>query len=801
MASSRLRSVLLSVAIGIAAAAAACGGGEGSEFQAPTDGRDAWAGDATLPGDDGSSFDFDSGLADGARSDAVAGLDVQPAALQTITVAIGQQTPTVPFTATLDGLPVDVGWTLDRGDLGAIAAGPSATSTFVPAGKTGGLVTILAGLNGQTIQRQVFVKLAGEQDGANASVPAEAAQIPGDAGALTAGGGVGGVGGEGLGPSVTDAPTKTALGAPAGDGSAQSLRLIYPYDRTVWPRGLLAPLLQWTWSVGDADAIKIDLATTSGSFTWSGTFARPAVLAQTGGKFVRHPIPQDVWDMATNTAGAATPSGQPDRLTVSLTVARGGAAYGPVQQIWAIAPARLAGTIYYNSYGTQLAQNYGGAVGGNGRFGGAVLSIRVGDTAPKLTAGGNGDATQCRVCHSVAANGSRLVVQRGDNYSASSAYDLSPSGSTEHALAIGAQFPGVYPDGSKALSPDTRLLPLTDGGTPAIPTTGLADYTRIGTPAFSPDGKLVAFNPVTASALADPTLKLIVMGYDNATNAFSNATVVVDDSGKPAGTRPGWAAFFPDGRSIAFHHQSVVGGDGNGDGNGALYTRKGAKAQIHWTSAADAAHVTPLNALNGLDATGASYLPKLDAPITMTCSADGQSVGSMDADHADDANLNYEPTVNPVASGGYAWVVFTSRRMYGSVADIPPYCSDPRGVDLIRHVTPKKLWVAAVDLNAAPGNDASHPAFYLPAQEILAGNSRAFWVLDPCRTDGQSCETGDQCCNGYCEPGSADAGLVCTNTPPDAQCSKPQERCTAPSDCCDRSNLCTNGFCSVSGPR
>ena len=29
---------------------------------------------------------------------------------------------------------------------------------------------------------------------------------------------------------------------------------------------------------------------------------------------------------------------------------------------------------------------------------------------------------------------------------------------------------------------------------------------------------------------------------------------------------------------------------------------------------------------------------------------------------------SYEPTVNPVASGGYAWVVFTSRRLYGNVA-------------------------------------------------------------------------------------------------------------------------------------
>jgi len=149
-----------------------------------------------------------------------------------------------------------------------------------------------------------------------------------------------------------------------------------------------------------------------------------------------------------------------------------------------------------------------------------------------------------------------------------------------------------------------------------------------------------------------------------------------------------------------------------------------------------------------------------------------------------------------VAGGGYAWVVFTSRRMYGSVARIPPFCSDPRGVDLVSNITPKKLWVAAVDLSQASGADASHPAFYLPGQELLAGNSRGFWVLDPCRPDGQSCETGDQCCNGYCEPDPTNpSSLICTNT---AACAGLQEKCTTAADCCDTTNSCINGFCASS---
>ena len=110
----------------------------------------------------------------------------------------------------------------------------------------------------------------------------------------------------------------------------------------------------------------------------------------------------------------------------------------------------------------------------------------------------------------------------------------------------------------------------------------------------------------------------------------------------------------------------------------------------------------------------------------------------------------------------------------------------------------KKLWVAAINLNAPPGTDPSGPAFYLPAQEILAGNSRGFWVLDPCKVDGTSCESGDQCCNGYCEPNPMQQ-LVCSNTPP-ATCAGVQDKCTTAADCCDTTNLCINGFCAFPPP-
>jgi hypothetical protein len=167
--------------------------------------------------------------------------------------------------------------------------------------------------------------------------------------------------------------------------------------------------------------------------------------------------------------------------------------------------------------------------------------------------------------------------------------------------------------------------------------------------------------------------------------------------------------------------------------------------------------------------------------------------------------LNYEPAVCPIVSGGYAWVVFTSRRMYGNVATIDGYLSDPRNYDWQHQVTTKKLWVAAIDLNAPGGSDPSHPAFYLPAQELYAGNARGFWTAVPCRKDGDGCETGDECCGGYCRAGMAGGALQCLSTPP--SCATEYEKCTTDADCCGHeggnitciNNLCSSGQISLRG--
>ncbi len=741
-------------------------------------------------------------------------LTVTPSTLTTLAVTIGAQTPTATFTATLNGAPASATWSVDRGDIGSIPAASGSTGVFTPTGTTGGIATVTVSADGQTVTRQVLVQLSSQQNGPNAS-PAEAAQIPANVAALSAGGGVGGVGGEGLGGPVTSTAALAALANPGSDAGTQGLTLLYPYNGTVWPRGMLAPLLMWSWTPGDADAIQIELATGSGSFSWKGTFARPAILAQSGGNFIRHPIPEDIWDMATNTAGALTLAGKPDPLVVKLTVERAGVGAGPVTQTWPVAPGRLTGSVYYNSYGTQLVKNWGGNTDKAGhRIGAAILGIRSGDVAPALVVGLNSaDDTGCRVCHVVSSRGRWLLTQSeqgtpGDGQSF--LYDLSAANVQASAVTLTQQgtfgWAALVGDGTYALTnaidPSSTNPAITNSaaGTatssfwpfaPTPPTTpgtlaGLPAGVAAGYPSYAPDDKRVAYVDATGHT-QNFNAPIVTAAYDSATHAFSGVTTVATPA---MGQRIGYPVFLPDDSGLLFETEVRTGQADN-----VMVTRNGARSDLWWVKLGATPVPVPLDTLNGKSG-GASYLPTNPNNHGIPGATDPRS--SYSEVGFDDTTLNYEPTVLPIVVGGYAWVVFTSRRLYGNQLTAVPWQSWPQDYDTtsLAQATVKKLWVAAIDLSAPASADPSHPAFYLPAQEILAGNSRGFWVLDPCKADGQSCQTGDQCCNGFCEAAADGGALVCGSGTVGA-CSVVQEKCTTAADCCDTTNTCTNGFCAA----
>lgn len=715
--------------------------------------------DATTGSSSGGSSGGSSGfVGDGSPNDNLP-LSITPAD-SVITVSAGQKTPTVQMTALAGGAAVPVAWSVDRGEIGTI---DEKSGLFTPSGSFGGKVTVTASAGARSAKTTLTVKLVMVDNGGAA----------GDAGGGA--GGNGGVGGEGPGAPVS-AATKAILDGAAGADTG--LAWLYPYDATVWPRGILAPLLQWkVGAKGDYDAVKIRI--TEASFEYTGYFAKTAA------PFIHHPIPQAAWR-------ALTQSNAGEEVTVTLTFAAGGAAYGPITEKWKVAAGSLKGVVYYNSYGTRLAKNYGGAIGGDGMFGGATLAIRGGSTDPTLVAGGNGDSSYCRVCHSVAANGSSLITQRklAEDYLYAS-YDLKTSAETDFAAASGLySWPAVSPDGTFFFSDSSALagsgaapsaLFAMPGGAVTTPTpiasTGLPAGLRAAMPVFSPNGKAVAFNFFGGPAGADRR-SLAWMPFDPATKGFGALDVLYTPPN--AAHTAVWPSFLPGSDAVVFQVETKYNGRDFGgtrstcDGTGAC-NDDGARGELWWIDLKTKT-AARLDKLNGL-----GYVP--------------QAANA----HDDDATLNYEPTVNPVPSGGYAWVVFTTRRLYGNVATNNPWSSDPRFRDLTSTPTTKKLWVAAIDLNAPAGTDPSHPAFYLPAQELLAGNARGYWVVDPCKANGSSCETGDECCNGYCRPGTGGA-LVCTDTIP--TCAQEFEKCTKASDCCGAPAIdCVNGRCATSGPK
>lgn len=648
-------------------------------------------------------------------------------------------------------------WKLSNTSLGHI---DPRTGIFYPNGKIGGEGDIEVRIGDAVGKVHIVINVKFEQNGAPEST--------GDAGA----GGLEGVGGEGFGREVPQNVLDLLKGTPAADAA---VKYLYPYDETVFPLGVLPPLLQWTpGGHGNFEALSIRLSAPP-YFDYKGYFGRPSLLADSA-NFVRHPIPKDVWNAATLSAAGST-------LAVEITLVAGGKAYGPFKQSYKIAMAPFNGRIYYQAYATAFVENWEPQLTVWGeRFGGATLSIDVGAESPKLVAGrDSADLSGCRVCHSVSAYGDRMIAQHGDHnqYLNTATYDLKNGNAESEPYRPGTVgWAGLYPDGTLGLansinvtgSPsnqgDTKLYDMATGDVVQSP--GLNDFaTRIGLPAFSHDGKHAAFTFFEGRSGGNVGQangrKLVAMDFDLATKTFSNPRLLYQSSAD--NQRPSWVTFMPTSDAVVFQNRWA---GSNGDTFSTWY---GARGDLWWVDLATAtAH--RLDKVNGLNPDGSSYLP--DGPNN----------------HNEDERLNYEPSISPVASGGYAWMVFMSRRRYGNVATSDPWHADPRDHDIRTNITTKKLWMAAIDLNPKPGTDPSHPAFYIPGQEIKGVNSRPFLALQPCVTDRGTCTTGIDCCTGFCRDG------LC-RPPPDNECAKRDEKCETSADCCNPSDRCIGGFCAA----
>lgn len=659
------------LALVVAAAAAiplACGSGSGDTSKSSESTSGTGGASSTSTGAGGTSGDGGGIFGTGGAPDAM--LEIKPPSA-TIDVVDGASSP-VDFDAFAGGTNVSPSWVVDLSSIAGVDANGVVTATD----KQGGEVSLVATYNGKKATATVTVNLH---------------QVINTAGAT--------------GP---DQVTLKAAVAPD-----PSIQWAYPYDGTVFPKGLLAPELMWNGGGAD-DLYYIHF---TGKYVDYEIYTKAAPPS-------RFAVDDATWKALTESG-----KGGPLKLHVARLAPGAQEATVVVDHTWTIANGSLRGTVYYWSNNL-----------------GRVLRIKPGAAAPEDFLGQAGVTDACTTCHAVSANGSTMIiggdasVSTWDLLSNTKVYDQG-SFNARRAWAM----PAISPNG-KVLVENNAALPGPPGGSDGMfdPATGSKivgtglDGAYLDMPAFGPSGTKLAYVDHGNKGLG-------VYDFDMATNTVSNPVPLVPQGNDAAIAFP---SVSPDAKWIVYHRGSLDTRYGNGD----------------------------------------LYLASIEQPgVEIRLSAlDGDSYPFAAGDR--DRHYNYEPTFAPLNSGGYAWVVFTSRRTYGNRLTGPAQAqANPPSPGT------KQLWVAAVDQDPIPGQDPSHPPFRVPGQDDNL-NMRGFWSLDPCKQLGEGCGTGSECCNQNCVEG------LCKDPNP-SECAQDGNHCDTASDCCDKGSECINNICSAPPPQ
>jgi hypothetical protein len=516
--------------------------------------------------------------------------------------------------------------------------------------------------------------------------------------------------------SVPAAVVASLQGASAADAQ---VAWAYPYDGTIFPRGVREAPLMWL-NGSSTDVIGVHV--TSATFELEAYAAAPQS---------RYNFDATAWQQfIDSTTGTAE---------VKVTRWDGQSPTVVTDQHWSVAPATMRGSIYYW-----------------GMNAGRVLRISADSDQPDDFLGAD---TACHSCHTVSANGQRLVMNEGTwPQETSYSYDLKANTTTYSGLSsddAGASewgMAGISAAGTvlvENFAPLRGPIGQRTGAFDAVtgePISGTGlEGKELWMPAFAPDDQLIAYVDSTSKDLRaydwDSTARtatgdrlIVAAGSDPNTNVISLPTVS------------------PDHQWIVYQRSSALGSLGN---PGDLYA----------ASVAHPGTEVSLDALNG-----ATY------PF---------AAGDRDR------HLNYEPTFAPVAAGGYFWLVLHSRRTWGNALTGPAFVAEASGT--------KQLWAAAFDQSPVANQDPSHAAFHVPGQDPTDLNMRGYWALDPCKDDGTGCLSGTECCGGYCAADS-DAGATCTAQ--GQSCAQNGDRCMQSSDCCEAADgvTCINRVCSEPPP-
>jgi hypothetical protein len=561
--------------------------------------------------------------------------------------------------------------------------------------------------------------------------------------------------------------------------------ILYPYDKTVFPLGLTAPLVMWTAPAGAAhasDVYRLQLKENVYSYDVYSTTPIPATSP--GPTAAQWGIDQSIWDRVTASNGGP---GDPLQVVLSRYDSTTMTAAASASIAWTIAPASLRGAIYYWTASKSTLSDGGASDVGH------ITRMAPGTGAQPVQL----NSGKCMGCHAVSADGTTLVAAIDDPASAPAVppyvlgwqapnytrpwavFDVSQTApqagyqSTQYGADLAVTPDGAYTVWGAPTVTDgggSKVLSLSNTKTGALVVNSGLDALLgplagdvLSMPAFSPDGTMLAAvrSPTSSDNVLPNSPKAIVyVNYTAGTQTFGASLSTVVSSTDPAlttgETALAYPSFTPDNKYVAFHAGTLATGCQNGcddttPDDGQLY-------------------IAPVSG------GGAVRLAAIDDPPV-----------------AGDRNASVEPTFDPTAAGGYSWVVFTSMRAWGNMGWPVAAGEDVTKVENFK----RRLWVAAVDQSIGTV-DPSHPAFYLAGQDDTP-NMRGFWANAQCiatptavETTAGSCDQGFECCSGFCTNGK------CANVSTLA-CQALGGTCTTAADCCNGASgvSCNGGTCSL----
>ena len=595
-------------------------------------------------------------------------------------------------------------------------------------------------------------------------------------------------------------------------GKSCTAKVLYPYDGTVFPAGLVPPTIMWE---GKSDGAYLKLAYEALDTLVFETAAGPTEK----GELTIDPADWD--EIVRRTQGTS--------LLVTLST-KSGNAVSTCNFKWKVAQGAMTGSIFYNTYDSPDT---------NGQ--GAVMRLTLGqaDSETYLKYEGNTiPATgPCVSCHSVSANGASLAASLHNyaptqwSYLASS-YEVTPQAQPQPLSALPESTFGAFtPDGTRILSignPEctngSNSFPRAPNNFPLVPGPSVAELhdTKAGVvvaakglkpewfmwmPQFSPTGDKVAFNHAKMGADGKTDRReLAVMDFDSATNTFSNLRVIVSNEGPAPSVdympTSGGGLPAPAGNgNCSPGPTSDVGAIPGGACTGPcfpawpFFTPDGEGIVYSMVSEPDF-----MSAFPGRDTPAKSEIWYVDVATSDKVRLDIANKGLGE----DDGLVNYYPTMLPVQVGGYFWLFWTTTRPWGhrDFGKSAGVMMDPTGGALAgipgipdflggggaskANANKKRIWVSGIKPKALTEageeaiSDTSSPGFYLEGQ-ANSGNVRAFATLNPCQQVGTDCTSGLDCCSGYCKiPDGARSGSCV----PDKPCSDVNEKCKEDSDCC-----------------